>query len=39
VVVPLLRPYPSEAMTAWAVRPLVNAVKNEGSELLVPAEI
>jgi putative SOS response-associated peptidase YedK len=36
-VLPLLRPYPSEAMTAWAVRPLVNRVANDGPELLVPA--
>jgi putative SOS response-associated peptidase YedK len=36
-VLPLLRPYPSAAMTAWAVRPLVNRVTNDGPELLVPA--
>jgi putative SOS response-associated peptidase YedK len=36
-VLPLLRPYASEAMVAWPVRPLVNAVKNDGPELLVPA--
>jgi putative SOS response-associated peptidase YedK len=36
-VLPLLRPYPSQAMTAWPVRPLVNAVKNDGPELLAPA--
>jgi putative SOS response-associated peptidase YedK len=37
LVLPLLRLYPSEAMTAWAVRPLVNRVTNDGPELLVPA--
>jgi putative SOS response-associated peptidase YedK len=36
MVLPLLRPYRG-AMSAWAVRPLVNRVANEGPELLVPA--
>jgi putative SOS response-associated peptidase YedK len=35
-VLPLLRPYPSAAMTAWAVGPLVNRVANDGPELLAP---
>jgi putative SOS response-associated peptidase YedK len=35
-VLPLLRPYPSDAMTAWAVGPLVNRVTNDGPELLAP---
>jgi putative SOS response-associated peptidase YedK len=36
-VLPLLRPYPSNAMTAWAVGPPVNRVSNDGPELLAPA--
>jgi putative SOS response-associated peptidase YedK len=33
---PLLAPYPAEAMDAYPVRPLVNSVKNNGPDLIVP---
>jgi putative SOS response-associated peptidase YedK len=32
-----LAPFPAESMEAFAVRPLVNSVNNEGSDLIAPA--
>lgn len=37
-VLPLLRAYPAERMTAYAVSTLVNRVTNDGPELLAPSE-
>lgn len=34
----MLKPYPADEMTAYRVRPLVNNVKNDGPELIEPAE-
>ena len=36
LVLPLLRPYPSTDMAAYEVPPLVNDVRNEGTDLIVP---
>jgi putative SOS response-associated peptidase YedK len=33
-----LRPFPADLMEAYPVRPLVNSPKNEGGDLIVPAE-
>ena len=35
-VLDCLRPYPAEAMTAYAVSPRVNTPRNEGAELIAP---
>jgi putative SOS response-associated peptidase YedK len=35
-LLPLLRPYPADAMEAVAVSPLVNSTKNDGPECLTP---
>lgn len=34
----MLKPYPADEMGAYRVRPLVNNVKNDGPELIEPAE-
>jgi putative SOS response-associated peptidase YedK len=36
-LLPLLRPYPAEAMEAVAVSPLVNSPENDGPECVEPA--
>ncbi len=36
LLLPLLWPYSSAGMEAYAVSPLVNDVRNEGAELIVP---
>lgn len=36
VLVSVLRPYPADLMEAYRVGPLVNAVENEGPELIAP---
>jgi len=35
-IMPLLRPYPGERLTYWAVSDLVNNVRNDGRELILP---
>jgi putative SOS response-associated peptidase YedK len=35
-LLPLLQPYPPEAMEAYSVSQLVNSFQNEGAELIVP---
>jgi putative SOS response-associated peptidase YedK len=35
-LLPLIRPFPAEAMSAYAVSSLVNKPENEGAELVVP---
>jgi putative SOS response-associated peptidase YedK len=37
-LVPLLRPYPADAMRAYPVGPLVNNPRNDGPECLAPAQ-
>jgi putative SOS response-associated peptidase YedK len=38
VVLPLLQPYASESMSAYEVSRAVNAVANDGPELIAPSD-
>jgi putative SOS response-associated peptidase YedK len=38
LLLPLLQPYPAEAMDAYRVAPLVNTVANDGPELIEPSD-